>query len=135
MIRQEPIDTFLAHAPISDDFRTFVTFGNDAGPVANEVPGVVVLSNGQDSAGAFRVTEPRTWRMYIEFLPTTEPDERVAAARAMVAWMFSRSDAYILWGTGLPGKPGQEEYQRQIGAHCLVKNDEIEVYEITRGAH
>ncbi len=136
MIRREPLNTFFDRASVSEGFRQFVAdFGAIGSPLDCDAPGLVILSNGDDAAGAFKLIGAGGWQMWLEFDPSCADTAMIRATRDMFDWMFAQASARFLLGVSRLGDERAADFNRSIGAHSVWRGDGQEVFEIARSVH
>jgi RimJ/RimL family protein N-acetyltransferase len=96
------------------------TFGYQEGfadltPLLEYPEQYILLSDGIGAASIFEWTAPRVWQGHSMFLPESRGRDGIAAGKAMLAWMFERGGAKMLWGmTPIDNRPAQM-FNRLLG--------------------
>ncbi|MET0240199.1 MAG: hypothetical protein ABW184_09915 [Sphingobium sp.] len=76
----------------------------------------VLLCNGEDAGSIFEWSGPGIWQSHYLFAHSCRGRRAITECRRMIAWMFEREGARLLWGqTPIENRPARW-LNRQIGA-------------------
>lgn len=138
MIRRETDPDFINRIANGDTVREFIhsrgeimDFSTAVLPPATQT-GVCFLSNGEDAVSIFALTAPRVWQSHTMFAPSCRGRRAIDTGRAMVAFMFDKDWADILWGVTPRSNRKAIWFNRQIGAVIIGGDADEEVFEIRR---
>lgn len=119
MVRQERDPDLLNR--LSNDPEVIKTLPNLGGVVdfsplfAYSPNGCIALSNGEDAAQVFEMTDARDWKVVTIFGPTCRGARALEMARAFKAWMMPFAD--FVWGPVPNTLRGAKWFYRQLGGY------------------
>jgi hypothetical protein len=91
------------HNRIANHAEVRPTFGyhvgpTDLSPVFAEPDNYVLLSDGDGAASIYEWSAPDVWQGHSIFMPESRGKYGVAAAKAMLRYMFDEMGAVMVWG-------------------------------------
>ena len=136
-IRLESLEAFTATAPVSREFREHLRHVSPVLLDPDDEANVVILSNGVDTAVAYRrcAGKMRAWAQFVEYLPETPPSRAARTVAEMAAWMFEHLGASAILASAKPGNDHAQAFSAASGASLVHQNDDEAIYQITGALH